>query len=27
MILSLMFLPNGLVSLTEKFKFFKRVEH
>ena len=27
MILSLMFLPNGLVSLTDKFKFFKRVEH
>jgi branched-chain amino acid transport system permease protein len=27
MILSLMFLPNGLVSLTEKFKFFKQVEH
>lgn len=27
MILSLLFLPNGLVSLTEKFKFFKRVEH
>jgi branched-chain amino acid transport system permease protein len=27
MILSLMFLPNGLVSLAEKFKFFKRVEH
>lgn len=27
MILSLMFLPNGLVSLTEKFKFLKRVEH
>ena len=27
MILSLMFLPNGLVSLTEKLKFFKRVEH
>jgi branched-chain amino acid transport system permease protein len=27
MILSLMFLPNGLVSLTDKFKFLKRVEH
>jgi branched-chain amino acid transport system permease protein len=27
MILSLMFLPNGLVSLVEKFNFFKRVEH
>ena len=27
MILSLMFLPNGLVSLAEKFKFFKQVGH
>jgi branched-chain amino acid transport system permease protein len=27
MILSLMFLPNGLVSLTEKFRFLKRVAH
>jgi branched-chain amino acid transport system permease protein len=27
MILSLMFLPNGLVSLTQKFKLFKRAEH